>query len=264
MLSLFFHNFYALLLLLLLVVLLWVARRPACSCVERDHVHLDSISSLTNLRSIELIGPDVADVTLDAATCAAIAQQTQLTKIALGMISTHSADCSFLSGLQQLQELCVAAVSPAALPVLASLTQLTWLECDWQQQQQQPAGSAAATLQCPSVRSLVTGVYPVPIQFFPNVEELVQGAGWRPSAFMSLAQHCKRLTQLHISSHFEEDGGFFNRGSLTRQASAADCGAAVKSLSALQRLTWLSFVPNDRAEVSTLSWPKALYVACHN
>jgi hypothetical protein len=211
---------------------------------------------------MDLIGPAHVGVMLNAATCAAVAQLTQLTKLALGMIGTHSADCHFLSGLQQLQELCLLTVSPAALPVLASLSQLTWLECDWQQQQQQqqPAGSAAASLQCPSVRALVTGVQPVPFEFFLGVEELLQGASWPPAAFTSLAQHCKRLRQLHISSHFEEDSQYHGvgRGSLTRQAPAADYAHAVESLSALQQLTWLSFVPNDRAEVSSTQHPAEL------
>lgn len=75
--------------------------------VERSHVHLDSISCLTNLRSLELIAPNGAGVMLDGATYAAIAQHTQLTKLHLGMIGVNSPGCQFLSGSQQLQELCV-------------------------------------------------------------------------------------------------------------------------------------------------------------
>jgi hypothetical protein len=219
-------------------------------------MHLDSIGCLSNLRSLELIGASHVHCVLDDATAAAIARLNQLTKLALGMVSVDTPGCHFLSGLQQLQELCVAALSPAALPVLASLTQLTWLECDWQQQQQQLGGSAAATRQCSSVRALVTGVHPVPFELLPSVEQVVQGASWPPAAFSSLAQHCRRLRQLHISSYFAEDSqrSGRGRGSLSSRATAADCVHAVKSLSVLQQLTWLSFVPNDRAEMRSLSW----------
>ncbi|WIA14274.1 hypothetical protein OEZ85_002808 [Tetradesmus obliquus] len=163
------------------------------------------------------------------------------------MIGVNSPGCQFLSGSQQLQELCVP-LSPAALPVVAGSTQLTWLQCDWRQQQQQPAGRAGALLLCPSVRALVTEAGAVPFEAFPGLAELVQGGSWQPSAFTSLAQHCSGLQQLHISSHFDT-----SVPSMPLHTPAADCARAVRSLSALQQLTWLSFAPYGRPEVAALT-----------
>uniref|UniRef100_A0A383WAE0 Uncharacterized protein n=2 Tax=Tetradesmus obliquus TaxID=3088 RepID=A0A383WAE0_TETOB len=231
--------------------------------VARGHVHLDSISCLTNLRRLELPGDgsadefDGVDVELDAATNAAIAQHTQLTRLSLFEVDVSRFGCGFLSGLQQLQELS-ATLSPAELPVIAGLTQLTWLECDWWQpdelqlQQMMPAGSAGAVTSCPAVRALVTKADAPPFEAFPGLEQLVQGSGWQPAAFTSLAQHCKGLQKLHISSHVD-----VSMSNLYGDA-AAECAAAVPSLSALQQLTWLSFVPNDRAEVAALAALAAL------
>lgn len=80
----------------------------------------------------------------------------------------------------------------------------------------------------------------------------MQGSGWQPAAFTGLAQHCKGLQKLHISSHVD-----VSMSNLYGDA-AAECAAAVRSLSALQQLTWLSFVPNDRAEVAALAALAAL------
>lgn len=181
---------------------------------------------------------------------AAIAQLTQLTRLSLSSIELGSPGCKYLSHLQQLQELS-AALCAAALPVVASLTRLTWLECDWQQQQQQrPAG---VPFTCPSVQALVTARDAVPFESFPGLVDLVQGGSWQPAAFASLAQHCSGLSQLHISSHCSLSASLsVNDMLMPGAAAAAECAAAVRSLSALRQLTWLSFAPKYKAEVSAL------------
>uniref|UniRef100_A0A383WEL7 Uncharacterized protein n=1 Tax=Tetradesmus obliquus TaxID=3088 RepID=A0A383WEL7_TETOB len=220
--------------------------------VECDHVRLDSISCLTNLRSLELPAHRFAELVLDAAVYAAIAQLTQLTRLSLSSIELGSPGCKYLSRLQQLQELS-AALCAAALPVVASLTRLTWLEFDWQQQQQQqrPAG---VPFTCPSVQALVTARDAVPFESFPGLVDLVQGGSWQPAAFASLAQHCSGLRQLHISSHCSLSASLsVNDMLMPGAAAAAECAAAVRSLSALRQLTWLSFAPKYEAEVAALA-----------
>jgi hypothetical protein len=216
--------------------------------VERNHRNLhSSISCLTNLRSLQLIGCTVGALTSEESE--AIAQLTQLTELRLGKISGHSPCYSFWSGLQQLQELAVGQLSADALPVLASLTQLTIFECDWQQQSQQQQqqhrarASRAAVITCPSVKALVTEALPVPFESFPGLSELTQGSSWPTTAFVSLAQNCKQLRQLHISSWFED------KCCLRQNPGTIEPGLAIRSLSALQQLTWLSFVPKASSEV---------------
>lgn len=110
---------------------------------------------------------------------------------------------------------------------------------------------------CPSVRALVTEAGAVPFEAFPGLAELVQGGSWQPSAFTSLAQHCSGLQQLHISSHFDT-----SVPSMPLHTPAADCARAVRSLSALQQLTWLSFAPYGRPEVSLAFAAVLMCIAC--
>ncbi|WIA14277.1 hypothetical protein OEZ85_002811 [Tetradesmus obliquus] len=85
--------------------------------VECDHVRLDSISCLTNLRSLELPAHRFAELVLDAAVYAAIAQLTQLTRLSLSSIELGSL----------VARAAAAAECAAAVRSLPALRQLTWL-----------------------------------------------------------------------------------------------------------------------------------------
>jgi hypothetical protein len=215
---------------------------------------LDSISSCSKLRSLDLCFQDAADEarqsTLQPSELAAMGQLTQMTWLALRNAACEStSDWSFLSRLQQLQELHVEPGLPCcAVTALAHLTCLSSLVCGWQQQER--PGLLAA--RCAAVRYLgvMSGV--PPLCAFPGVVELVQYKAWDPSVLSSLSECCTQLERLELDETF---GGSVvcSEGSLLGSAAVAERTTALSSLAALQHLSELTLSVNDNTEVTAVS-----------
>jgi hypothetical protein len=220
---------------------------------------LNSISSCSKLRRLELVAEDEEDEaresTLQPNELAALGQMAQLTRLQLlGAACESTSDWSFLSRLQQLQDLDLEPGLPCcAVTALAHLTCLSTLMCGWQQQQR----PGLVTARCAAVRVLGVGSGVPPLCAFPGVVELLQSRAWDPSVLGSVSKCCTQLKRLTLHQLF---GGSVvcSEGSLLVSAPAAARTAALSSLTALQQLSILALSVNDNAEVTAVSGLKQI------
>jgi hypothetical protein len=126
------------------------------------------------------------------------------------------------------------------LPAFSSCMHLTRMGGSWEQR------AVAEGVVLPSVVSLSdTGGSP-PLAAFPNLTAIQQGACLSVEAFGSIAQLCTGLTEVTVGAQLAD------YTSLPTDATSSARIGAIKSLSALTRLTRLDFMVQDDTEVAVL------------
>lgn len=216
---------------------------------------LSSITSCPQLQRLRLFKGAVGTarpLALQRSELSALGGLTELAELSLdGAACVDDASWSFLSSLQQLQQLCVKPGLPhAAVAALEPLAQLNELTCGWLPQEEVPLGEEPPdfTACCAAVRALHVVDGAPPFCAFPKLTSIVQYMPWAPAVLSSTAQYCTQLRELQMSAEF---GGTAEcqAGSLQRYGTS-DRTAALRSLAALPHLQELALSVIDAAEVT--------------
>jgi hypothetical protein len=209
---------------------------------------LRHVSSRVALRSLHTGCAVGAEEELGQAEWAAVGRLTGLTELQLwntDFLSASPECCAAVNSLSRLQVAAAGWWSAEVLPAFSNCTRLTEICGCWRSQ-----GDVAEGVVLPSVVSLSRAAVAPPLAVFPNLTAIEQGDCLSVQTFGSIAQHCTGLTKLAVDDY---PRGFTSlpEPGISDATPFARMGA-VKSLSALTRLTRLGFMPQDNTELAVL------------